>query len=406
MPMTRDVLVSGIGLVSSLGEGIGAHLSLMEGGRAIQPVLETERFTPNVVHPLPALDWSAQIPKKGDQRQMETWQRLGVYAAGLALADAGISPDEQTRSGVDMIVAAGGGERDPAVDALVMQRLRGVDDRGPLLNEVLSSELRPTLFLAQLSNLMAGNISIVHKVTGSSRTFMGEEGAGISAVETAAARIAAGQSDVCLVGGAFSAERLDLLVNYELGGFLSPGDWRPVFSRGEPGALVPGSVGAFLVLESAEHAAARSAPGYARLDHVAGDRGPRDADALEKRIAGLIEASEAAQADLLVLSGATGLGALVAAERAALASAVPGAPLRAYGSLLGHAFEAHFLAGLALGAGLLSKGIMPAPFGGGGEEAAADFAPRAALVTGVGHARSEGVALLSAIGPGAQERSA
>nr|WP_185985092.1 beta-ketoacyl-ACP synthase [Aureimonas mangrovi] len=404
--MTRDVLVSGIGLVSSLGEGIGAHLSLMEGGRAIQPVLETERFTPNVVHPLPALDWSAQIPKKGDQRQMETWQRLGVYAAGLALADAGISPDEQTRSGVDMIVAAGGGERDPAVDALVMQRLRGVDDRGPLLNEVLSSELRPTLFLAQLSNLMAGNISIVHKVTGSSRTFMGEEGAGISAVETAAARIAAGQSDVCLVGGAFSAERLDLLVNYELGGFLSPGDWRPVFSRGEPGALVPGSVGAFLVLESAEHAAARSAPGYARLDHVAGDRGPRDADALEKRIAGLIEASEAAQADLLVLSGATGLGALVAAERAALASAVPGAPLRAYGSLLGHAFEAHFLAGLALGAGLLSKGIMPAPFGGGGEEAAADFAPRAALVTGVGHARSEGVALLSAIGPGAQERSA
>ena len=38
------------------------------------------------------------------------------------------------------------------------------------------SDLRPTLFLAQLSNLLAGNISIVHGVTGSSRTFMGEEG--------------------------------------------------------------------------------------------------------------------------------------------------------------------------------------------------------------------------------------
>src|ERR1700734_4050117 len=33
------------------------------------------------------------------------------------------------------------------------------------------------LFLAQLSNLLAGDISIVHGVTGSSRTFMGEEGA-------------------------------------------------------------------------------------------------------------------------------------------------------------------------------------------------------------------------------------
>ena len=32
-----------------------------------------------------------QIPKKSDQRQMEPWQRIGVYAAGLALADAGIA---------------------------------------------------------------------------------------------------------------------------------------------------------------------------------------------------------------------------------------------------------------------------------------------------------------------------
>ena len=43
------------------------------------------------------------------------------------------------------------------------------------VNERLMNDLRPTLFLAQLSNLLAGNISIVHGVTGSSRTFMGEE---------------------------------------------------------------------------------------------------------------------------------------------------------------------------------------------------------------------------------------
>ena len=54
------------------------------------------------------------------------------------------------------------------------------------------NDLRPTLFLAQLSNLLAGNISIVHGVTGSSRTFMGEEAAGVDAVRIALARIAAG----------------------------------------------------------------------------------------------------------------------------------------------------------------------------------------------------------------------
>ena len=77
------------------------------------------------------------------------------------------------------------------------------------------SDLRPTLFLAQLSNLLAGNISIVHGVTGSSRTFMGEEFAGIDAIRIAHARIGAGQSDIALVGGSYNGERPDLLMLYE-----------------------------------------------------------------------------------------------------------------------------------------------------------------------------------------------
>ena len=81
-------------------------------------------------------------------------------------------------------------------------------------------DLRPTLFLAQLSNLLAGNISIVHGVTGASRTFMGEEQAGVDALRIARERIAAGQADIVLVGGAYNAERPDVLLIYEMGGFL------------------------------------------------------------------------------------------------------------------------------------------------------------------------------------------
>ena len=87
------------------------------------------------------------------------------------------------------------------------------------LNERLMNDLRPTLFLAQLSNLLAGNIAIVHGVTGSSRTFMGEEAAGVDAARIALARIAAGQSDIALVGGSQNGERKDLLVLYEFGDF-------------------------------------------------------------------------------------------------------------------------------------------------------------------------------------------
>ena len=53
------------------------------------PAPDTETFAPYVVHRLAPLELDKQIPKKGDQRQMEAWQRIGTYAAGLALDSAG-----------------------------------------------------------------------------------------------------------------------------------------------------------------------------------------------------------------------------------------------------------------------------------------------------------------------------
>ena len=118
------------------------------------------------------------------------------------------------------------------------------------------SDLRPTLFLAQLSNLLAGNISIVHGVTGSSRTFMGEEAAGVDAVRIALSRIAAGQSDICLVGGAYNGERKDMLLLYRGRRPASEGDRlrRSGNARSAAAASRSASLGAFLVLESREHA--------------------------------------------------------------------------------------------------------------------------------------------------------
>ena len=79
---SRDVWITGIGIVSCLGEGAETHWQGLSQGTV---TVDAETFAPYPVHPLAPLDLDKQIPKRGDQRQMEAWQRIGTYAAGLAL---------------------------------------------------------------------------------------------------------------------------------------------------------------------------------------------------------------------------------------------------------------------------------------------------------------------------------
>lgn len=390
------VVVTGVGLVTSLGVGRQAHSDQLTGGSPLVKRTDSERFAPYTVHPLPEIDWSEQIPRRGDQRQMENWQRLGVYSAGLALEDAGLKDDLEACASMDMIVAAGGGERDISVDTLIIEESRKRNDREQLLNEKLTTELRPTLFLAQLSNLLAGNISIVHKVTGSSRTLMGEEGAGISAIETAHARIAAGQSTHCLVGGAFIAERFDMMMVIEALQSLGKSPDEPFWHNdGQANGMNLGTSGAFLVLESLEHAQARGAHIYARLDAVLADRGQRADGGMERRLTNLADGTGASAtgADTVVFSGASGLPDLSARERAFLETRFPTAPLRTIGALFGHSLEAQFPTAMALACLALDAGAPVSPFATG--EAVAQEVANSAIVTTVGHVRGEGIARLT-----------
>jgi len=388
----RDVVITGIGLVSSLGEGNDAHWEKMTADRPA-PVIDTERFAPFVVHPLPQIDWSLQIAKRGDQRQMETWQRLGTYVAGLALDDAGMKGDESLCSTMDMIVAAGGGERDQEVDESILAASLDTNDRALLLNRKLMTDLRPTLFLAQLSNLLAGNISIVHKVTGSSRTFMGEEGAGVASVETAAARIRSGQSSHALVGAAFQTEHPDMLLAYRLGGQLQQGPWQPVWNRdpSQGGGIFTGSGGAFLVLESREHAEARGARIYARIAEIVSDRVRRSDGTLESRLREMAAGLAEGEGPHLALSAASGAYEATVAERKALEDRYV---LRGLTTLTGHMKEAQFPFAVALAALAVAHGEPYKPFDP--SEAAFAGSPHSVLATAVGSSHFEGMALIGA----------
>jgi len=253
----RPVGILGIGLASSLGDGVEAHRPWAHSA----PVVDEARFAPHPIHPLAKLPFAETIPRR-ESRQMEDWQRLGTHAAGQAISHAGAA---DRVADMDLVVAAGGGERDAALDAQILAARPGE----AALHGMLQAGLRPTLFLAQLSNLLAGSISIVHKVGGSSRTLMGEEIAGAEALRMAWARIGAGTSALGLAGGAFLAERPEIVLLHAMGGRLHAGPWAPMAGRG---GTVLGSAAAFLLL--GEDA------GIARLSHVGTDQGgPAGAEA-------------------------------------------------------------------------------------------------------------------------------
>ena len=391
MPHDRDAVVTGIGLVSCLGEGVDAHWAALD---AFAPVLDTTSFPGFAVHPLAPLSLDSQIPKRGDQRQMEAWQRIGVYAAGAALDAAGCKGNAELLGRMHMIVAAGGGERDYAVDAQILSALPAQADPDAYLNEHLLSDIRPTLFLAQLSNLLAGNISLVHGVIGSSRTFMGEEAAGTDSLATAVRRIGAGQGDLFLVGGSYNAQRPDILLHYEMGGKLWRQPFQGVWGRqAQGGGLLPGSIGCFLVVESRAHAAERGAVALARIAGIETDRcrrAPGQATANAKRqLATLAPVLD--PATTAVISGATGVAAATTEERAFLDGL--GLPIRAPATALGHGMEPAFIAHVALATAAVRRGGLFAPLED--SEAPMPSGLRQALVTSWGHWRGEAMALVT-----------
>jgi 3-oxoacyl-[acyl-carrier-protein] synthase II len=392
----RDALITGIGLVSSLGAGSEAHWAALTDPSGFRAVVDSDSFPPFMVHPMAPLDFDTQIPKRGDQRQMEAWQRIGVFAAGLALTSAGIKGDAEMLARTDMIVAAGGGERDYAVDEAIMSGLPKAADAGAYLNEHLLGDLRPTLFLAQLSNLLAGNISIVHGVTGSSRTFMGEEAAGADAVRIACARIAAGQGDVMLVGGSYNAQRPDVLLHYEMGGVQARPPFTGVWSRqAAGGGLVTGSIGCFLVIESRSHAAGRGAAAIAHIEAIRTDRCRRRPNEATANAAAQFAAMTAHYdpAGCAVISGASGVAAPTQEEAAFLATL--GLPVRSTATALGHGLEPSFPASLALAAMAVQRGTLFGPLEPA--EAAMQAPLKQVLVTSWGHWRSESLALVGPV---------
>ena len=220
------------------------------------------------------------------------------------------------------------------------------------------------MFLAQLPNLFAGNLCIVFQILGTSVTFLGEQGAGASALKQAAQSIRAGELDVALAGGSFDGDEYQVRFGLGGSGCLSPdrddADLRPIapWSASADGT-VPGSAAAFLVLESLEHARKRGAVVRAELAAVSCETGPRRAGSITASLHRQYETALAqGEAVSALIGSGSGIPALDVEELTFLQRAAaqrPGTYLTTPSAGLGEVFHASLPCRVALATAALER---------------------------------------------------
>jgi 3-oxoacyl-[acyl-carrier-protein] synthase II len=148
-------------------------------------------------------------------------------------------------------------------------------------------------------------------------------------------------------------------------------------------------------LESRDHAEKRQAAPLAKLSQVSvasAARRPGTVEASLDRMWSTLGPLESAA----VVSGATGTEPATSEERIFL-KRHPELPVRATGSHVGHGVEPQFILNIAIAALALKYGKLFAPFDSTGVEQPMMEPIAQAVVTGVGHWRGEGLALVERV---------
>jgi len=249
----RRVLVTGLGAVSPFGAGVKAYWTGVTAGVcAIRPItlIETDGFRCQI---------AAEVPEgAAGSRRRSRADRLALAAAREALEDAGLTLADRAHAAL-IVGAVGGGMLE--AEAWYWGR------RGrPVSRPVTGSAANIGALRSILPSSHAETLAHVLRLGGPRETLVTACSSGAASVAVAAELVADGVVDVALAGGADALTRI-CFMGFNALKLLDPAPCRP-FDRDRKGMSI-GEGAAFLVLESAHHARARGARGYAELASAA-----------------------------------------------------------------------------------------------------------------------------------------
>jgi 3-oxoacyl-[acyl-carrier-protein] synthase I len=254
----RRVVVTGIGIVSSIGNNANEVLASLREARSgvIAAPEYAELGFRSQVHAAPQIDWESMIDRRA-LRFLAQGTGFAHIAMEQAVADSGLQEAEVSHERTGLIVGSGGPSTRAIVEAAETARTKGPKRVGPFaVPKGMSSGASATL--ATWFKIRGLNFSISSACATSTHCI----GVGYE-------QIAMGKQDVVFAGG---AEELDwtLSVLFDAMGAMSSNfnDRPAVASRAydvdRDGFVIAGGAG-IVVLEEYEHAKARGAKIYGEV---------------------------------------------------------------------------------------------------------------------------------------------
>jgi 3-oxoacyl-[acyl-carrier-protein] synthase II len=267
----RRVVITGMGMVTPLGFGVGHNwASITSGKSGIRKIehFDVSDITSQIAGVIPRTDsptptdgaFNADlfVPPK-DQRKIDVFITYALAAAQEAIEDSGWQPTEEEdldRTGV--LVGSGIGGLDEIYNTSLL-----LQEKGP-------RRISPFFVPAALINLTSGHISIKHGFRGPNHSVVTACSTGTHAIGDAARLVALDDADVMIAGGAEGAVCRLGVAGFAAARALSTGyNDRPAeasrpWDKDRDGFVIGEGAG-IVVLEEYEHAKKRGAKIYAEV---------------------------------------------------------------------------------------------------------------------------------------------
>jgi nodulation protein E len=287
--MTRRVVVTGLGCVSALGQGVQTGWANLIAGES--GVRRLSRTMPDASHLV--MDGPAGYLERVDGTAVEAFagRRLlsqvdrvaaqALVATHEALGDAGLLDEPAMRAGAFIVYGGASGGNGTVEDGF---------KRVFLLKQ---ATVHPLSIPRAMSSASVSQISMAFGIKGTAFAVSSACSSSAHAISEAMHMIRAGRTKIVVTGGTDASITIGAWISWKALQAMSPTACRP-FSAGRDG-MVLGEGAATLVLEDYEHAVARGATIYAE---VIGAGGSSDAFHLTQPDGiGAVSAMRAAYAD-------------------------------------------------------------------------------------------------------------